>query len=172
MTNRHTLVLGGIRSGKSALAEHSIASGAGPVLYVATASAGDGEMAHRIQLHKQRRPSEWRLLEVPLELAGALAAQDRDAPPAVLIDCMSLWVSNLLHAGDDRFRQERRAFLRAMADYRGDIVIVSNEVGLGMVAMDPLSRRFCDELGWLNQDLARHCDSVIMSVAGLPLTLK
>jgi adenosylcobinamide kinase/adenosylcobinamide-phosphate guanylyltransferase len=172
MTNCHTLVLGGIRSGKSARAEETIAAARKPVVYLATAAAGDDEMALRIERHQQRRPAEWQLVEAPVKLAAALQGQSREAPPAVLIDCMSLWVSNLLHAGDDVFRQERQAFLGALADYAGDVVIVSNEVGLGMVAMDTLSRRFCDELGWLNQDLARHCDSVVMSVAGLPLTLK
>lgn len=172
MKSRHTLVLGGIRSGKSALAEATLGANEGPVLYVATAAAGDEEMRLRIERHKARRPSAWGLLETPLKLAQALARQDSEEPPALLIDCMSLWLSNLLHAGDGVFSQERQAFLQALAEYPGDVVIVSNEVGLGMVAMDPLSRRFCDELGWLNQDLARLCDSVVMTVAGLPLTLK
>jgi adenosylcobinamide kinase/adenosylcobinamide-phosphate guanylyltransferase len=90
----------------------------------------------------------------------------------LLIDCMSLWLSNLLHAGEQPFNSERKAFLAALEQYPGEVIIVSNEVGLGTIAMDPLTRRFCDELGWLNQALAQHCHRVMMSVAGLPLVLK
>lgn len=172
MTDSHTLVLGGIRSGKSALAEERVKASGRDVVYVATAAAGDGEMAIRIRRHQQQRPAEWGLVEAPLRLADALWAQDSPEPPAILVDCMSLWVSNLLHAGEEVFRSERAAFLKALACYPGPVVIVSNEVGLGTIGMDPLTRRFCDELGWLNQDLAAHCDSVLMSVAGLSMSLK
>ncbi len=172
VANQHTLVLGGIRSGKSALAETRAETDGRPVLYVATATAGDGEMALRIRRHQERRPAHWGLAEAPLKLADVIRGTDRQQPPTLLIDCMSLWLSNLLHAGEDIFHHEREAFLAALADYPGAVVIVSNEVGLGTIGMDPLTRRFCDELGWLNQDLAAHCDSVLMSVAGLPLTLK
>lgn len=172
VANQHTLVLGGIRSGKSALAEARAEAVGGAVLYVATATAGDGEMALRIRRHQERRPAGWGLAEAPLKLADVIHGQDQSQPPTLLIDCMSLWLSNLLHAGEEIFHKERAAFLSALAAYRGAVVIVSNEVGLGTIGMDPLTRRFCDELGWLNQDLATHCDSVLMSVAGLPLTLK
>lgn len=172
MVNQHTLVLGGIRSGKSALAEARAEAAGGAVLYIATATAGDGEMALRIRRHQERRPEAWGLVEAPLKLAEVMHGQHWNQPPVLLVDCMSLWVSNLLHAGDDVFQHERAALLSALADYPGAVIIVSNEVGLGTIGMDPLTRRFCDELGWLNQDLARHCASVLMSVAGLPLTLK
>ena len=173
MSSLKTLVLGGIRSGKSALAEQMAAESAAPVLYLATATAGDGEMASRIELHQQRRPEDWGLAEEPVSIAEVLDEQSRkESAPSLLVDCMSLWLSNLLFAGDDTFQRERAAFLAGLAQYPGEIIIVSNEVGLGTVGMDPLTRRFCDELGLLNQELARHCDRVVMSVAGLPMTLK
>ncbi len=168
-----TLVLGGIRSGKTGMAERTAQAHDGDVVYVATATAGDEEMAARIRRHQQGRPEHWGLREAPLALAEALAeAAVCGEPPCLLIDCMSLWVSNLLHAGDEVFKRERTAFLETVTAYPGALVIVSNEVGLGTIGMDPLTRRFCDELGWLNQALAQRCDRVMMSVAGLPLVLK
>lgn len=167
----HTLVLGGIRSGKSALAESRAGSEDGPVLYIATATAGDDEMAERIARHQQGRPSDWGLEEEPLALASVLDRHSADAP-TLLIDCMSLWLGNLLGAGQETLAREREAFPEALARYPGSVVIVSNEVGLGTIGMDAMTRQFCDELGWLNQALARHCDNVILSVAGLPTVLK
>lgn len=173
IVKNHTLVLGGIRSGKTALAEQWAEAEAHPVVYVATATAGDAEMAARIRRHQRQRPADWGLIEAPIELGDAVTtASQTPEPPCLLIDCMSLWLSNLLHAGDDVFQREREGFLGALADYPGGIVVVSNEVGLGTIGMDPLTRRFCDELGWLNQTLAQHCYRVVMSVAGLPLVLK
>lgn len=173
MSGIRTLVLGGIRSGKTALAEE-MASGSGePVIYLATATADDEEMTRRVARHRQNRPAEWGLTEEPVKLAAVLDDHGRrPRPPLLLVDCMSLWVSNLLFAGDEVFTRQRAAFLQALEGYPGRVVIVSNEVGLGTIGMDPLTRRFCDELGWLNQDLATCCDRVMMSVAGLPLTLK
>lgn len=173
----HTLVLGGIRSGKSQLAEQTaerMASQAGStVVYVATATAGDEEMAQRIERHQQQRPEHWDLVEESLDLGRVLESQGRlEQAPCLLIDCMSLWLSNLLHAGEDTFARERASFLQALDAYPGNVVIVSNEVGLGTIGMDSLTRRFCDELGWLNQALAAQCHRVLMSVAGLPVTLK
>lgn len=167
------LVLGGIRSGKSALAERLVSEPEQPVVYLATATAGDDEMAERIARHQQQRPDDWGLVEEPVDLAAVLAAHgQRDPAPAVLVDCMSLWMSNLLQEPQHRFGDHRQAFLEALERYPGPVVIVSNEVGLGTIGMDPLTRRFADELGWLNQDLASRCDQVLMSIAGLPLTLK
>ncbi|WP_062815582.1 MULTISPECIES: bifunctional adenosylcobinamide kinase/adenosylcobinamide-phosphate guanylyltransferase [unclassified Alcanivorax] len=169
----HSLILGGIRSGKSSLAERLVSEQPDPVVYVATATAGDGEMSERIRRHQRRRPASWGLVEEPVELGSLLNRQATlSPPPCVLIDCMSLWVSNLLHAGDALFVREKESFLTALAGYPGSVVIVSNEVGLGTIGMDPLTRRFADELGWLNQALAKRCDRVVMSVAGIALTLK
>lgn len=169
----HTLVLGGIRSGKTALAESLASEASGSVVYLATATAGDDEMRARIQRHQQQRPPGWGLAEEPLVLAQVLAHQAKGKyPPCILVDCMSLWLSNLLHAGEETFTREREAFLAQVSRYPGELVIVSNEVGLGTIGMDPLTRRFADELGWLNQALAAVSDKVVMTVAGLPMTLK
>jgi adenosylcobinamide kinase / adenosylcobinamide-phosphate guanylyltransferase len=172
----HSLVLGGIRSGKSQLAETLVTEGKRPVTYIATATAGDTEMHARIQLHQQRRPEHWGLIEEPLALGEVLntrqGAHKDSAAPSLLIDCMSLWLSNLLHAGEVTFQQEKEDFLAALDNYSGDVVIVSNEVGFGIIGMDPLTRRFADELGWLNQALAQKCDRVVLTVAGLPQVLK
>lgn len=167
----HTLILGGIRSGKSAQAERAAAASGAPVLYLATATAGDTEMAERIRRHRQRRPADWGLVEEPLALAAVLRDHAPQAP-CLLIDCMSLWLSNLLHAGESILQRELEDFLPALASYPGPVVIVSNEVGLGTIAMDPLTRRFVDRLGWLNQDLAQQCQRVLLVAAGLPVTLK
>ncbi|MZR64475.1 bifunctional adenosylcobinamide kinase/adenosylcobinamide-phosphate guanylyltransferase [Alcanivorax sp. DP30] len=170
---KKSLLLGGVRSGKSSLAETLVAGQADPVVYVATATAGDEEMSDRIRRHQRRRPSRWGLVEEPVGLGRLLTRQATlSPPPCVLIDCMSLWVSNLLHAGDTVFVRERDHFLAALERYPGNVVIVSNEVGLGIIGMDPLTRRFADELGWLNQSLARRCDNVLMTIAGITQTLK
>lgn len=171
--NMHILVLGGIRSGKTALAERLASGTNNSVVYLATAMAGDDEMRARIQRHQQQRPTAWGLEEEPLALAQVLAGYAlTQGAPCLLVDCMSLWLSNLLHAGEITFAQEREAFLTQVSHYPGELVIVSNEVGLGIIGMDPLTRRFADELGWLNQALAARSDKVVMSVAGLPMVLK
>lgn len=173
MTARHSLVIGGIRSGKTALAERLATESAESVVFVATATASDDEMTTRIRRHQQSRPEGWGLAEEPIELGHLLDMYAAaSTPPFLLIDCMSLWMSNLLFAGDDVFEHEREALLTALEVYPGGVVIVSNEVGLGTIGMDPLTRRFCDELGWLNQALAKQCHKVVMSVAGLPVVLK
>lgn len=177
----HSLILGGIRSGKSQLAEDLANQQTADVIYLATATAGDAEMSARIQQHQSRRPAAWGLREEPIALGDVLSEYNATAkepssqpvePPCLLIDCMSLWLSNLLHAGEDIFTQQRESFLTALEVYQGSVIIVSNEVGLGIIAMDPLTRRFADELGWLNQSLAQRCDNVVLTVAGLPQVLK
>ncbi len=174
MALEHTLITGGIRSGKTALAEQMAMASGAPVTYLATATAGDDEMTARIQRHQAERPESWGLIEAPVGLGQVLedVIAGNVRPPCLLIDCMSLWLSNLLHVGEPVFSSERKAFLAALGQYPGEVIIVSNEVGLGTIGMDPLTRRFCDELGWLNQTLAQHCYRVVMSVAGLPLVLK
>jgi adenosylcobinamide kinase/adenosylcobinamide-phosphate guanylyltransferase len=173
MATTHNLVIGGIRSGKTALAERLAVESGEPVVYVATATANDDEMTTRIRRHQQARPDGWALAEEPMELGHLLDMYTvASTPPFLLIDCMSLWLSNLLFAGDEVFSKERTAFLAALKHYPAGVVVVSNEVGLGTIGMDPLTRRFCDELGWLNQALAKLSNTVMMSVAGLPLVLK
>jgi adenosylcobinamide kinase/adenosylcobinamide-phosphate guanylyltransferase len=164
------LVLGGQRSGKSRYAEDLIvASGCTPV-YLATATAGDEEMGARIAAHRSRRGPGWRTVEEPLDLAGALA--DAGGPDtAVLVDCLTLWLTNLMAAGRP-FDAEADRLLGALAGAAGPVVIVSNEVGSGIVPDNALARRFADALGVLNQRVAAAVDRVVLVTAGLPLTLK
>ncbi|MEK7758926.1 MAG: bifunctional adenosylcobinamide kinase/adenosylcobinamide-phosphate guanylyltransferase [Pseudomonadota bacterium] len=166
------LILGGVRSGKSRLAEqHALASGLA-VTYVATATPGDAEMQARIAEHRRRRPTTWTLVEEPLALARVLreqAAPDR----CLLVDCLTLWFTNLLCADDATvFAAERRALVELLPQLPGHIILVSNETGMGVVPLGALSRRFCDEAGWLHQDIAQLSDRVILTVAGLPHLLK
>ncbi|MBP8198615.1 MAG: bifunctional adenosylcobinamide kinase/adenosylcobinamide-phosphate guanylyltransferase [Chromatiaceae bacterium] len=166
------LILGGVRSGKSRLAERLASEGAGPVTYIATATAGDGEMAARIAAHRARRPAHWGLVEEPLHLAAALAAH---AAPGrcLLIDCLTLWLTNLLLAEDASLcEREGDALLQVLPTLPGRIIMVSNETSLGVMPLGELSRRFGDAAGQLHQDLTPHCDRVILAIAGLPLTLK
>jgi adenosylcobinamide kinase/adenosylcobinamide-phosphate guanylyltransferase len=168
----HTLILGGARSGKSALAERLALASAGAVVYIATAQARDGEMAERIAHHRARRPADWACVEEPLALADVLRQHAR-ADRCVLVDCLTLWLSNLLGAADAScFERERATLLDTLPQLPGEILLVSNEVGMGVVPLGELSRRFVDEAGRLHQALAAVCDRVIFVAAGLPLTLK
>jgi adenosylcobinamide kinase/adenosylcobinamide-phosphate guanylyltransferase len=166
-----TLILGGARSGKSALAEMLARGGGREVVYIATAEARDDEMRARIAHHRARRPAEWSCVEEPLALAATLAAHAR-AERVLLVDCLTLWLSNLLHAGDARFECERTALLDALPKLPGDVLLVTNDVGLGVVPMGELSRRFVDEAGRLNQSIAAVVERVLLVAAGLPLALK
>lgn len=169
---RAELILGGARSGKSALAERLAAESGLAVVYIATATAGDTEMAERIAHHQARRPAGWGLVEEPLRLAAAL--QDAASPDrCLLVDCLTLWLNNLLAAEDKTlFRRERAALLETLPTLPGRVLLVSNEVGMGIVPLGELSRRFCDEAGRLHQDLAQICERVVFVAAGLPLILK
>jgi adenosylcobinamide kinase / adenosylcobinamide-phosphate guanylyltransferase len=162
-----TLVLGGARSGKSAYAERLIGDGG---LYLATAEAGDEEMAERIRLHRQRRGAGWQTIEEPLDLAGALE-RHAGADRPVLVDCLTLWLSNLMAAERDVEAETQRLIERLEA-LPCPLVLVSNEVGLGIVPVTPLGRAFRDHAGRLNQRVAAAADRVIFVAAGLPLTLK
>ena len=164
------LVLGGARSGKSRLAQsRAEASGLEPVL-VATATAGDDEMAARIARHRAERDGRWRTVEAPLDLVGALAAQC--APGRiVVVDCLTLWLANLMQAGADA-EAGSAALARAAGGLAGPAIFVSNEVGLGLVPQTPLGRAFRDAQGRLNQTMATACAEVVFVAAGLPLTLK
>lgn len=170
------LVLGGARSGKSRYAEQQAIASDLPVIYVATAEAGDDEMHQRIQHHRQRRPGNWQTVEEPIHLAAAIR---RHAHPdvCVLVDCLTLWLSNVLfdkqgNLQEALFETQRAALLDALSQCKGRVIMVSNEVGSGVVAVDSLTRRFVDEAGFLHQSLAQICDSVVLVTAGLPQKLK
>ena len=167
-----TLALGGARSGKSAYAERLVdaAGDTGGGLYIATAEAGDGEMTERIRRHRGRRGDRWTTVEEPLELAGALSRYSAPGRP-VLVDCLTLWLSNVMAAGRD-IDAEVAALTAALGALAGPVVIVSNEVGLGLVPATPLGRAFRDHAGRLNQAVAEVADRVIFVAAGLPLALK
>lgn len=166
------LVLGGVRSGKSRIAEQQALDSGLDVVYIATATAGDNEMHERIQKHQQQRPSHWQLIEEPIMLAGALRAHagpDR----CLLVDCLTLWLTNLLLKDDEAlFETQRDAFVDSITTLPGQLILVSNETGLGIVPMGKITRRYCDEAGRLHQELAQICDRVILTFAGLPHILK
>jgi adenosyl cobinamide kinase/adenosyl cobinamide phosphate guanylyltransferase len=166
-----TVLLGGARSGKSALALQ-LAEGAEQVVFVATAEARDEEMAQRIERHRRERPAAWRIVEEPIALRGAIEA----APPTafLIVDCLSLWVSNLLEAGstDDAIEVEVERAASAAADRPGPTVVVSNEVGLGVVPETPLGRRYRDLLGRVNASFAAAADQALFVVAGRALPLQ
>ncbi|WP_263146493.1 bifunctional adenosylcobinamide kinase/adenosylcobinamide-phosphate guanylyltransferase [Pseudomonas sp. RIT-PI-AD] len=166
------LILGGTRSGKSRLAErHAEASGL-EVVYIATSRPLDAEMDERIRQHRARRPLHWALLEEPLALARVL--RERAAPQrCLLVDCLTLWLTNLLLEDDgQRLAEEREALLECLPHLPGRILLVSNEGGLGVVPLGELSRRYLDEAGTLHQAVAERCERVTLTVAGLPLILK
>ena len=178
------LIIGGARSGKSTLAEMRARASGMHVVYVATAQALDGEMQDRIARHQARRPAEWGLVEAPLDLAATLA---KHAAPDVclLVDCLTLWLSNLLFAGDaarqaeagavidcPRLAGEIQSLVDVLPELPGRTILVSNEVGWGVVPMAAVSRLFADEQGRLNQRVAAVCDSVTLVAAGLPVKLK
>ena len=181
------LILGGARSGKSRLAESRMTEyeqTGMQVVYIATAEALDEEMAVRLQHHRANRPAHWFTLEEPVHLAQALkeyAAPDR----CLLVDCLTLWLSALLFKGEGgvqleaglpltcpKFWEERQALLDVLPQLPGEIVLVSNEIGSGVVPENRLARRFADEQGRLNQEVAALCERVTLSIAGLPLTLR
>lgn len=166
---RLTLVLGGARSGKSRHAEALITVRAPPWIYVATAQALDDEMARRIAEHRARRGDGWQIIEAPRSLAETLDSAPEGAP--ILIDCLTLWLSNLLLADADIERECDRLDA-ALSRRRGPVVLVANEVGLGIVPDNALARRFRDAAGRLNQRMATRAESVIFIAAGLPLQLK
>jgi len=168
-----TLILGGVRSGKSRLAEKLAIESGLRVTFIATATAGDREMSQRIQAHQDRRPADWHTVEEPV-LLGRAVAQWRDSEAGCLvIDCITLWLTNLLGVEDAAVLQrERRSLLDALVLSTGDVIIVSNETNMGVIPMGELSRRYCDIAGTLHQELAHICDRVILTVAGLPHALK
>ncbi|KQQ56864.1 adenosylcobinamide kinase/adenosylcobinamide phosphate guanyltransferase [Pseudomonas sp. Leaf127] len=166
------LILGGARSGKSRLAEELATRSGLAVTYIATSQPVDGELNQRVALHRQRRPDSWGLVEEPLALAAALREQ-AGADQCLLVDCLTLWLTNLLMLDNaERLVEERQALLDAVTGLPGEIIFVSNETGLGVVPLGELTRRYVDEAGLLHQALAERCQRVVLTVAGLPLTLK
>lgn len=166
------LILGGARSGKSRLAEKLASDSGLEVMYIATSQPLDGEMNQRVALHRQRRPDHWGLIEEPVELARVLK-ESAGPGHCLLVDCLTLWLTNLLMLDDpQRLAQEREALLDCLAELPGEIIFVSNETGLGVVPLGELTRRYVDEAGWLHQALAERCQRVVFTVAGLPMTLK
>ena len=168
--SRLTLVLGGARSGKSRYAEELIARAEPPWVYLATAQALDDEMQERIDHHRRRRDARWRTVEAPIELPQALDELGENGQP-ILVDCLTLWLSNALLADTDLTIAGDR-LIAALTEAPGPVVVVSNEVGLGIVPDTPLGRRFRDAQGRLNQQVAAIADHVVLLAAGLPLTLK
>ena len=178
-----TLVLGGVKSGKSRHAEQlALASGL-PVTWIATALAGDNEMSQRIERHKQNRAEGWHVIEEPLDIAGRLrhiaggiAAAHCDGAVCVIIDCLTLWLAQSLDqlggSQSQSLASLRDDLLSEVRQYPGELVLVANETNMGVTPMGKLSRQYCDEAGLLHQGLARECDSVVLMVAGLPLSLK
>lgn len=166
------LILGGARSGKSRFAERLAADSGLAVTYIATSQPLDGEMTERIAHHRERRPAHWTLVEEPLQLARVLREQAA-ANRCLLVDCLTLWLTNLVMLDDAaRLAEERDALLECLDGLPGRILLVSNETGLGVVPLGELTRRYVDEAGWLHQAVAERAQRVIFMVAGLPMTLK
>ncbi len=166
------LILGGARSGKSRFAERLAAESGLAVTYIATSQALDGEMTERIAHHRERRPVHWSLVEEPQQLARVL--REQAAPQrCLLVDCLTLWLTNLLMLEDAaRLAEARDALLECLPELPGRIIMVSNETGLGVVPLGELTRRYVDEAGWLHQAVADRAQRVTFMVAGLPMTMK
>lgn len=166
-----TFLTGGARSGKSSVAVRRAERSGLPVVFVATGEAGDAEMADRIARHRAERPGHWTTVEAPLDLTGAVV--DLAPEQAVIVDCLSLWVSNLMGRGDDEAStlQQAEALGRWAAAYPGQVLAVSNEVGSGIVPLHPVSRDYRDRLGRVNAIVAAHADLAQLVVAGRTLTL-
>jgi adenosylcobinamide kinase / adenosylcobinamide-phosphate guanylyltransferase len=164
------LVLGGARSGKSRYGERLVEAAAPAGTYCATAEAGDAEMAARIAAHRARRGAFWQTVEAPLAIASVIASESKRERP-LLVDCLTLWLSNLLLAGR-QVEEETAALCGTLQMAGGPVVLVANEVGMGLVPETPLGRRFRDAAGRLNQEVAAVADRVVFVAAGVPLVLK
>ncbi|MHB8471965.1 MAG: bifunctional adenosylcobinamide kinase/adenosylcobinamide-phosphate guanylyltransferase [Gammaproteobacteria bacterium] len=166
------LILGGVRSGKSRYAEQRAHASGLAVTVIATATAADAEMHERIAAHRRDRPRDWRTVETPYALAASLREHAR-TERCIVVDCLTLWLTNLLCADEaPLFLSERRALIEVLPTLPGHIVLVSNETSLGIVPAGALTRRYCDEAGRLHQELAQICDRVELVIAGLPQLLK
>lgn len=171
---RH-FIIGGARSGKSRFAESIALKHEGPVTYIATARIGDAEMADRVALHQARRPEHWGLYETGHNL-GEILLQHAQPNRLLLVDCLTLWLVGFFNAdgevNEEAFMTERTSLLRSLSTLSSPIILISNEIGCGVVPMGQLTRWFVDELGRLNQETAAACDQVTLVSAGLPLVLK
>ena len=163
------LVTGGARSGKSRFAEERALGLGAQLVYIATAQAFDDEMADRIKDHQDRRGPEWTTINEPLDLADALRRTDGQGP--CLVDCLTIWLSNLMFAEKD-IAEATTALIAAIAERKDDVIFVTNEVGGGIVPENALARRFRDEAGRLNQTIAQAVDEVCVCISGMPLRLK
>ncbi len=172
-TNEKILVLGGCRSGKSTQALNLAESMGEQRVFVATCVPYDDEMRKRVKNHQAERSDAWRTLEVPIDLAGAIAEQGPHTD-VMLVDCLTLWMSNLLMENEDEthIRSHIEKLAEAVRRAPCTIVLVSNEVGAGIVPENPLARLYRDYAGWANQAMAAACDRVIWTVAGIPVTIK
>jgi len=166
-----TLVLGGARSGKSHYAEQTVDQLQRQVIYIATAEAGDQEMQQRINLHRAQRPATWQLVEEPINLSEALLKSDNNTN-VILVDCLTLWLSNVLAENDSNTQAKVDELVDAVSQVSTELVMVSNEVGQGVVPMGKLTRKFVDESGRMHQKLAQVCEHVVFITAGLPQILK
>lgn len=175
----NTLVLGGARSGKSRYAQRLAQDGAQTVVYIATATAGDEEMAARIAHHQKTRPGSWQLVEQPRHLTKTLV-EYADPKRLIIVDCLTLWASNIMFglpgqpadSGFSDFETASASLRAVLPDLAGDTVLVSNEVGQGVVPIGAETRRYVDEMGLLHQQLATLCDRVVLVTAGLPQIIK
>jgi len=172
VTKRIILVTGGARSGKSQYAELRAEELGGRRLYIATAEAKDEEMAQRIAEHKKRRGSDWATIEEPVELSSALAAQ-RGRTDCALVDCLTIWLSNLLLHRDANFAEDRvEQLVETLPRLDFHVVLVTNEVGWGIVPDNALARQFRDLAGWANQRIAAAANEVVLTVAGISMIVK
>ncbi|MCW8996099.1 MAG: bifunctional adenosylcobinamide kinase/adenosylcobinamide-phosphate guanylyltransferase [Psychromonas sp.] len=166
------LVLGGARSGKSGYAEQQAKDSAKAVVYIATSEIRDKEMAERIKRHQQQRPASWLVVEEPYHLDVVLRKHSKK-DNCIIIDCLTLWLSNCLFGESAReWPEYKRALLATLKTLPGQVILVSNEVGSGIVPMGEINRQFVDEAGWLHQAIAAQIDKVTLVVAGLPLIVK
>lgn len=165
------LFLGGARSGKSKLAEQCASESGLEVIYIATGTAGDAQMQIRIQQHQRSRPQHWLLVEEPINLAKTILEQ-MSSERVLLVDCLTLWLSNCMFSPEDCYQQQRQLLLEVLENVQGKVIFVANETSMGVIPMGDITREFCDSAGLLHQALAVISNKVTLSVAGLPLVLK
>ena len=172
MMNKKTLILGGVRSGKSRQAEQLAIKSGLAVSYIATATCKDEEMRERTAAHRSRRPDHWQLIEEPVHLASVLK-EHAGLGQCLIVDCLTLWLTNLLTSDDPAGLEcELNGLLEVLPTITGQIIFVSNETNMGVIPMGKLSRQYCDQAGCMHQELAQICECVVLMVAGLPLVIK